>query len=143
MTTGNQTPERTIGQLVSEATTDLSSLVRGEIELAKSEVTTSVSRAGKGGAMLAVAGVLALYMLGLLLFAAAWGIEAAGLPLWAGLLIVSGVLLLIIAILALIGIKALKQVQPKPVQAISDAQNTVNTLKASLKPSTGTQTPQA
>lgn len=143
MTTGNQTPERTIGQLVSEATADLSSILHGEIELAKSEVTTSVSRAGKGGAMLAVAGVLALYMLGLLLFAAAWGIEAAGLPLWAGLLIVSGVLLLIIAILALIGIKALKQVQPKPVQAISDAQNTVSTLKASLKPSTGTEATKA
>ncbi|USQ76679.1 phage holin family protein [Ornithinimicrobium cryptoxanthini] len=143
MTTGNQTPERTIGQLVSDATNDLSSIVRGEIELAKSEVTTSVSRAGKGGAMLAVAGVLALYMLGLLLFAAAWGIEAAGLPLWAGLLIVSGVLLLIIAILALIGIKALKQVQPKPVQAINDAQTTVNTLKASLKPAAGAETPQS
>ena len=132
MTTGNQIPERTIGQLVSDATTDLSAIVRGEIELAKTEVTASVSRAGKGGGMLAVAGVLALYMLGLLLFAAAWGLEAAGLPLWAGLLIVSGVLLLIIAILALVGINQLKKVQPKPVRAIEDAQATANTLKASF-----------
>jgi hypothetical protein len=132
MTTGNQTPERTIGQLVSDASADLSAIVRGEIELAKTEISTSVSRAGKGGGMLAVAGVLALYMLGLLLLAAAWGLEAAGLPLWAGLLIVSGVLLLVIAVLALVGIKQLKKVQPKPVRAIEDAQATANTLKASF-----------
>lgn len=135
MTTVNQTPERTIGQLISEATTDLSSIVHGEIELAKSEITTSVSRAGKGGAMLAVAGVLALYALGLLFFAAAWGIQAAGLPLWAGLLIVAGIILLIVGILALIGIKEFKKVQPKPVNAINEAQQTVAALKASFKPS--------
>lgn len=139
MTTGNQIPERTIGQLVSDATNDLSTLVRGEIELAKSEVTQSVSRAGKGGAMMAVAGVLALYALGLLFFAAAWGIEAAGLPLWAGLLIVAGVILLVVGILVLIGIKEFKKVKPKPELAISHAQETVTTLKAHVAPDKGSK----
>ena len=134
MTTGNQTPERTIGQLVSDVTTDLSTIVRSEIELAKTEVTEGVTKLGKGIVFFAIAGVLALYMLGLLLLAGAWGIEAAGLPMWAGLLIVSGVLLLIIGGLALAGYLQVNKAQPKPVKAISNAEQTVNSLKTTLKP---------
>ncbi|QDO89958.1 phage holin family protein [Ornithinimicrobium ciconiae] len=135
MTTGNQIPERTIGQLVSDATNDLSTLVRGEIELAKTEVTDGVTKLGKGAVFFAIAGVLALYMLGLLLLAAAWGIGALGLAMWASLLIVSGVLLLIIAGLGAAGyFLYIKKAQPKPVRAIENAQQTVTTLKASVKP---------
>lgn len=134
MTTGNQTPERTIGQLVSDVTTDMSTIVRSEIELAKTEVTEGVTKLGKGIVFFAIAGVLALYMLGLLLLAGAWGIEAAGLPMWAGLLIVSGVLLLIIGGLGLAGYSQVNKAQPKPVKAIDNAQQTVNSLKATLKP---------
>lgn len=134
MTTGNQTPERTIGQLVSDVTTDMSTIVRSEIELAKSEVTEGVTKLGKGIVFFAIAGVLALYMLGLLLLAGAWGIEAAGLPMWAGLLIVSGVLLLIIGGLGLAGYLQVNKAQPKPVKAIDNAQQTVTALKAAVKP---------
>ena len=132
MTTGNQTPERTIGQLVSDATNDLSSIVRGEIELAKTEITSSVSHAGKGAGLLAGAAVLALYMFGLLLLAAAWGIVAAGLPVWAGLLIVAGVLLLVAAILGFLGYQAVNKAKPTPERAIKDTQLTINTLKSSI-----------
>ncbi len=140
MTTGNQTSERTIGQLVSDATNDLSAIVRSEIELAKSEVTTSVTRAGKGAGAGVVALVLALYAFGLLLLAGAWGIQAAGLPLWAGLLIVAGVLLLIVGGLVLFAVSEFKKVQPKPVRAIDNAQETVNTLKASFTSNTSQPT---
>lgn len=142
MTTGNQTPERTIGQLVSDATNDLSSIVRSEIELAKTEMTDGVTKLSKGIVFFAVAAVLALYMLGLLLFAAAWGIEAAGLPLWAGLLIVSAVLLLIIALLGLFGYLQINKAKPKPEKAIENAQQTIDSLKATLKPQ-DKQTPAA
>lgn len=135
MTTGNQTPERTIGQLVSDATTDLSTIVRSEIELAKAEVTDGVTKLGKGAVLFAVAGVLGLYLLGLLLLAAAWGIEELGLPMWAALLIVSAVLLLVIGVLGAVGyFKFVKKAQPKPVRAIDNAQQTVNTLKAAVQP---------
>lgn len=137
MTTGNQTPERTIGQLVSDVTTDLSSIVRSEIELAKAEVTDGVTKLGKGIVFFVIAAVLALYLLGLLLLAAAWGIQALGLPMWAGLLIVSGVLLLVIAGLGLAGYLQVSKAEPKPTKAIANAQETVDTLKASFKPQDG------
>lgn len=132
--TGNQTPERTIGQLVSDVTNDLSSIVRSEIELAKSEVTDGVTKLGKGIVFFAIAGVLGLYLLGLLLLAGAWGIAAAGLPVWAGLLIVSGVLLLFIGILALVGYRNINKADPKPTKAIANAQQTVEAVKAAATP---------
>lgn len=126
-------PERTLGQMVADATADVSGLVRSEIELAKTEIKNDVMHGGKGAGMFIGAGVLALYAFGLLLLAAAWGIVAAGLPVWAGLLIVAGVLLLICAILGLVGKKQIDKVQGKPVKTIDNAQRTIAAVKPAAK----------
>ena len=47
-----RTPERTIGQLVADASADLSAIIRGEIQLAKAEVTKGLSFGGKGAGLL-------------------------------------------------------------------------------------------
>ena len=52
-------PERTLGQLVSDASRDLSAIVRAEVALAKAEVKVEAKTAALGGAMFAVAGVVA------------------------------------------------------------------------------------
>ncbi|MDF8264811.1 phage holin family protein [Luteipulveratus flavus] len=121
--------ERTLGQLVADASTDLSGIVKGEIDLAKLEMKSEVSKAGKGGGLLAAAGLFALYMLMFLLLAAAWGIHAAGLSLWLSLLIVAGVLLLITLILALLGRSSLKKMRGGPKKTIANAQQTVKAIK--------------
>lgn len=95
-----------IGALFSRFSDQISHLFRGEIALAKAEAGAKVKKLGVGGAMFAVAGVLALYGLGILFLAAVWGIATA-LPLWASALIVAGVIFLICAILVLIGKKKL------------------------------------
>lgn len=136
------TGERTIGQLVSDVSTDISQMMRGEIELAKAEIKQDVTHAGKGAGMFAGAGVVALYGLGLLFLGLA-GVIAIWLPWWAGLLIVAGVLFVIAGILALVGKKQVSQVKGKPARAIDHAQQTVNTLKqapAQLKSGTPPQT---
>jgi uncharacterized membrane protein YqjE len=66
--------DQSLGELIGRMTTDLSTLVRKEIELAKVEVTEEVKTAGKGAGMFgatAFAGYLALLMLS---FALAWGL---------------------------------------------------------------------
>ncbi len=55
-----QTEEPTIGKLVVDASRDVSSLVRSEIALAKSELRVSVKAGGLGIALFAVAGFLGL-----------------------------------------------------------------------------------
>lgn len=126
--TGNS--ERTIGQLVVDATDDIKKIVRGEVALAKAELTTGAKGIGKGAGMLGAAGFVALLGLIYLLHAAAWGIGEV-LPLWAGYLIVAAVLFVLAAILGLLGKKALSAAKPKPERTIRNAQETVATLKSS------------
>ncbi|GAB3587792.1 phage holin family protein [Calidifontibacter terrae] len=121
--------ERTLGQLVADASSDLSSIVKGEISLAKMEIKSDVAKGGKGAGLLVGAGIFGLYTLGFLLTAGAWGLVKAGLPTWAGFLIVGGVLLLITLILALMGKSALSKIQGKPVKTIDNAQKTVAAIK--------------
>lgn len=120
--------ERTIGQLVADASADISSIMRSEVELAKVEIKNDIAHAGKGAGMFAGAGVLGAYGFGLLLLGLAWVI-AIWLPVWAGLLIVAGVLFVIAAILALVGKGQIGKVQGKPQKTINNAQQTVEAVK--------------
>ncbi|QFG67593.1 phage holin family protein [Ornithinimicrobium pratense] len=126
------TSSRTLGQLVSDVSADISQIVRGELELAKLEIKQDVSHAGKGAGMLAGAAVFGLYGLGLLFLGLA-GVIAIWLNWWAGLLIVAGVLFVVAAILAVVGKNAMQRVKGKPERTIDQAQQTVDTLKGAAQ----------
>jgi len=128
-TTQNTTPERTLGQLVADATQDVSTIVRSEITLAKAEITADAKQAGKGAGMFAGAGVMGFLGVVLLLFAVVYGLVAAGLPVWLSFLIVAVVLFVVAGILALVGKKAVKKVQGKPERAIVTTQETIAAIK--------------
>ncbi len=128
MATGTSGTERTIGQLVADATHDLEGIVRGEIALAKAEVTDGARVLGKGAGLLAGAAFLALMGFVFLLHSAAWGIST-WLPVWAGYLIVAVVVLIVGAILGLMGKKALETAKPAPERAIDQAQQTIAAIK--------------
>ncbi len=121
--------EPTIGQLVASASRDVSTIVRSEIELAKTEITGSLKFAGKGAGMFAGAAFFGLFGLGFLLTALAWGLVALGLATWLAFLIVAVILFLGAAILALVGKKAMAHADPTPKRAISQAQQTIATIK--------------
>lgn len=120
--------DRTLGQLVAQVTEDISVIVRTEIQLAKVEITQALGVAGKGAGLLAGAGVVALYALGLLFVTLALVI-ALWLPAWAGFLIITVVLFIVAAILAILGRNALKKVDAKPERAIAQAQETIAAIK--------------
>ena len=113
---------------MADATHDLQGIVRGEIALAKAEVTSGAKVIGKGAGMLAGAAFLGLMGLVFVLHGLSWVI-AEWLPVWAGYLIVAAVLLIGAAILGLLGKKALETAQPKPDRAIDQAQQTIETIK--------------
>ncbi|MDN5797923.1 MAG: phage holin family protein [Intrasporangium sp.] len=126
---GQVRDERTLGQLVASLTQDVSTIMRGEIALVKAELTAQVKKAGKGGALLAVAGVIAFYSVYFIFITIAEGITAAGLPKWLSYLIVTLLFLITAAILAFLGIRRLKTVEPKPTRAVAEAEQTVAALK--------------
>ncbi len=99
-----------LGELVSSVTTNVSSLVRLEIELAKTEVQEQVKEGAVGGGLALAAGFLMLLATVLLSIAAALGL-AVVMPAWAAFLVVAGVYLLIAAILVFLGIRRFKRIK--------------------------------
>ncbi len=128
-TTPNTTPERTLGQLVADATQDVSTIVRSEIDLAKAEITADAKQAGKGAGMFAGAGVMGFLGVVLLLFAVVYGLVAAGVPTWLAFLIVAVLLFVVAGILGLVGKKAVSKVKGKPERTIVTTQETIAAIK--------------
>ena len=120
--------QASLGELVASASRDLSTLVRDEIELAKTELKGEVKSAATGGGMFGAAGFLALLATVMLSITLAFLFIALGLaPGWAFLIV--GVLYLLVAgLLAFIGIKAVKKVGP-PERTIRSTKDTIATLK--------------
>jgi hypothetical protein len=120
----------TIGRLVSDASRDVSSLIRNEIRLAKSEIQVSVKAGGIGIAMFAAAGFFALMAVIMLSVAIAYFINwnGKGLSLHWAFLIVFGFYLLVAALLAFIGIRKVKKVRA-PEKAIAQANEAKQILR--------------
>jgi uncharacterized membrane protein YqjE len=125
-----QDTDPTIGRLVSDASRDVSSLIRNEIRLAKSEIQLSVKAGGLGVAMFAAAAFFAMMALIMLSVAIAYFINwnGRGLSLHWAFLIVFGFYLLVAAVLAFIGIRKVKKVRA-PQKAIAQASEAKQILK--------------
>jgi uncharacterized membrane protein YqjE len=112
-----------VGELVRQASEHVSTLVRGEIELAKTELSSSVKRAGIGGGMLAAAVAVLLFSVPFLFVVLAEVLVAIDLPRWLSYLIVWVLFLLVAAVLALLGRRSLKKVR-KPERTIETVRET-------------------
>ena len=115
--------EGSIGDLVKDASAQISSLVRSEIELAKTEVATSAKKAGIGGGLFAAAAVILAYSSFFLFFTIAEALDTFR-PRGLAFLIVFLFMLVLVGVLALVGLKQIKGVK-KPEKTIAS----VNDLK--------------
>jgi hypothetical protein len=115
-TTGRD--DRSVGELVSEVSRDLSTLIRQEIELAKAEATQSAKRAGKGAGMFGGAGVAGHMVLLFLSLALWWALGSVMGGGWAAL-VVAVVWAVVAAVLAARGRSELKAVEGLPQTADS------------------------
>ena len=119
--------DRSLGELISEVTGDLSTLMRQELELAKAEVQQSASRAGKGAGMLGGAAVAGYFVLLFLSIALWWAIGSATGLGWSAL-IVAVIWAILAALLAVTGRNSLKSVRGIPKTA-----DTVKQIPDALK----------
>lgn len=104
--------EPTIGRLVAETTKDLSTLVRDEIQLAKSEIKVSLKLSGAAAGLLAAAVfliLLAVVMISIAFGFALTNIDGIGPAL--AFLIVFAVYVLIALILSFIAYRKIKKVR--------------------------------
>ena len=112
-----------VGELVQQASEHASTLVRGEVELAKVELTDTVKRAGTGGGLLAAAAAVLLLSLPFLFVVFAEGLVALGVWRWLAYLIVWVFFLLVAVVLALIGRRQLRKVR-KPERTMETVKDT-------------------
>jgi len=121
--------EPSTAELFTRLTEQSRQLVRDEIRLAQAETERKVKHGIAGVAEFGVAGVLALYGVGLLLTTIVLGLAEA-LPAWLAALIVTVVVLAIAGVLALMGKKQVGEATPPvPERAVAGIKQDVDTLK--------------
>jgi hypothetical protein len=116
-----------LGDLLSEVSRDISTLMRQEVELAKAEAKESATKAGKGGGMLAGAGVAGHFVL-LFLSVALWYALGELMGLGWSAVVVAVLWGIIAAVLASMGRKELKAIKGMP-QTVETVQEIPPTLK--------------
>lgn len=116
---------RSVGELLSEVTGDLSKLMRQEVALAKVELKEEAAKAGKASGLLGGAGAVGYLVLVFLSLALMFALDEVMPMGWAALL-TAVILGIVAAILFVVGRNKLKQVNPKPEQ-------TVETLKEDVQ----------
>ncbi|MFV0136692.1 phage holin family protein [Streptomyces sp. HMX87] len=118
-----------VGELVGQATEQLSRLVRQEVALAKAELTAKGRRAGRGGGLLGAAGAIAYVGL-IALAGTATAALSLALPVWAAALIVTAVLFLVAGVLAMAGRAQLRRAAPPtPEETLGSVRADVEEIK--------------
>jgi MFS family permease len=124
--------EASVGELVSRASEQLSTLVRDEIQLAQADMAQKGRRAGKGFGLFGGAGAVAWFGAGALVAAAILGLSVAIAP-WLAAIIVGVVLLLIAGILAAIGKKEVATAAPMiPQESVRSVRRDVAAVKEGM-----------
>ena len=120
--------DRSVGELISEVTTDLTTLMRQELDLAKAEMKQEATKTGKAAGMLGAAG-FAGYMTLLFLSIALWWALANGMDEGWAALIVAVLWGVVAAVLAATGRSRFRQVNPKPERTVQTLKEVPDALK--------------
>lgn len=127
-----------IGDLIKDATAQVSSLIRSEVELAKTEISASAKKAGIAVGLFGAAGVVLAYSSFFFFFFLAELLDN-WLPRWSAFLIVFGIMVVLVALLALIGVKFVKGVK-KPqatIDSVGELKSVVPSGKSAEPENTG------
>jgi hypothetical protein len=124
-----QRDEHSTVELVRIASDQITRLVRGEIQLAKSELVDKGKRAGVGAGLLAGAGVFAFFGAGVAIATVVLALDLV-LPAWAAALIVTGALFLLAGLLALVGRSSLQRsLPPVPTMTVASVRADLDAAK--------------
>lgn len=128
LTADDPTAEASIGGLVRDVTSHVSTLVRAEVELAKGELAKELKKGAKGSALLVVAlSVLCFCLFFFFMFLGYGFADWFGWPTWGGFLLVFWVMVVTAVVLGIIGVRKLKKIRA-PEKSIAAAKDTVAAL---------------
>jgi uncharacterized membrane protein len=119
---------RSSAEVVQDLVRNVQEILRSEVRLAKAEITQEAKKAARSAAISAGGAILAIFALGLLLWAAVYALSLA-LPLWAASLIMGVLVGIVAGIMLAAGRARMKQVHPKPETTIRSLKENVQWLK--------------
>jgi len=128
--------DRSVSELVFDVAEKSSSLVREEIELAKTEVSEKVGKLLRGSVVGVAAGTFAFLALILIMEGVAWLLaeEVFDGNAWPGFFVEAALFLLIAAAAGFIAYRSVQAgAPPVPEQAIEEAKLTRETLESGVK----------
>jgi hypothetical protein len=114
--------EPSIGELVKDATAQMSTLVRAEVELARSEITRDVKK-GLTGSIFFIAAMVVLFYSTFFFFFFLAELLDTWLWRWVAFLIVFGIMVVVTAVLALFGYLKVRRIRG-PQQTIESVKET-------------------
>jgi uncharacterized membrane protein YqjE len=124
-------PDKSLGDLFGELSSEFNDLLRTQVELAKVEVRNEARKAGRTAAMFGAAAISAYMALLLLSFAVAWALENvmdAGLAF----LIVGAIYAIAAAVLFLRGRARAKEMKVVPEQTVQSVKEDVQWARQKL-----------
>lgn len=127
LSANGQGDKQSIGALVKDASQHLSTLVRAEVELAKSEVVGEVKKGVKGSVFFIIALTVFLYSTFFFFFFLADLLDV-WLPKWLASLIVFVFMLVIVGVCGLLGYLKVRKIKA-PERSIKSAKETAEVLK--------------
>jgi len=125
-------PDPSIGELVRDATAQMSTLVRAEVELAKSEITRDVKKGLTGSVFFILALVVLLYSTFFMFFFLAELLDT-WLWRWAAFLIVFVLMLVVTAVFGLLGYRKVRRIKGPQDTIASVRETTAALTPAALK----------
>lgn len=126
-------PERTLGTIIKELTSDFSTLFRSEVALLKLEVRDTVAKLGGGAALVGGAVFLAIFGAAFLFVTITLGLVALGVPAWLSSLIVTLVLFAAAALLAFMGKKKFAAVKFVPSDSVQHIKADIESITSRVR----------
>jgi uncharacterized membrane protein YqjE len=124
--------DQSLGELFGTLTSDLSELVRSEMELARVEIREEAATAGRAAGLLGAGGLIAYLGLGLMAMAAAWGLAEVVDAGWAFLIV--GLVIAAIGVVVLMkGRDRLREVRPVPEETVETLKEDARWARAQVK----------
>lgn len=126
-----ETDDKSVGELIFDVSEQTSTLIREEVELAKTEISEKVNQLVRGSVLGVIAGVFLFFALILGMLGVAWLLnEEVFDNQWLGFFVEAAVFIVIGAVAVLIAVRAFKRgAPPTPDQAIEQAKLTRERLE--------------
>ena len=121
--------DRSLGELFGDLTRSMSTLVRQEIDLARTEMTARAGRLSRGAAMVGVGGALLYAAFFGAMTALILGLVAIGLDPWVAALLVTIVVAAVGGLLVATGLEALKKADLVPRRTIESVREDADWAK--------------